>query len=161
MATHATHDSILPSVAFWLCLFLAAALFGAVVLVPKILVAERLAQRHREIESRIDWMQRRNAYLDQVVDAFQNDPEFAAEVARFDLGARSPDEHRVEAEARLAFRLAPPAPPAAVPASMPWWITLLEPFARDEMVRDAALLTAAGLLIAGFAFFPVRHDVEM
>jgi hypothetical protein len=149
---------MVPSIVFWLCLFMAAGLFGAVVLVPKLLVAERLTVRHRELEQQLDWMQRRVDYLGQVAEAFENDPEFAAEVARVDLGAIRPDERRLPAEPVLAFRA--PQPVSILPRARPRWTALLEPLAADQTVRDAALFTAAGLLIAGFAFFPARDDHE-
>lgn len=149
-------DSIFPSIAFWLCLFLSAGLFAVVVLVPKLLVTERLAARHRQLEQRLDGVERRNAHLDQVIEAFHNDPEFVAEVARFDLGATGPGEQRISSEAPFAFRMPPAAPFATRPR--PRWIVVLEPFVVDQWVRDTALFTAAGLLIAGFAFFPVHHE---
>jgi cell division protein FtsB len=157
MSTNSPRDSILPSIAFWLCLFVAAGLFGAVVLLPKWLAAERLAARHRQIEQRLDGLARQNAYLKRMVAALENDPQFAAELARFELGASRPGERRIAADARLAFPAAPAAQPERV---MSGWIRALEPFANDQTVRNAALFTAAGLLVAGFAFFPVRHDDE-
>jgi cell division protein FtsB len=145
-------EPILPSVLFWLCLFAAVTLFGAVFLAPKLIALHRLEVRRSELALRLDRLEQRNTFLVRVIDALENDPEFTAEVARFDLNAAAPDEeHLPVAPVRPGTASAQVARPAA--AWTPWWLPLAELFAADRTLIDACLLTAGGLAVVAFTFF--------
>lgn len=153
------NDRLMPSVAFWLCLFVAAAMFAGVVLSPKLLIGQRLTGKHRHLQRRVTELEHTNGSLERVVTAFRNDPEFAAEVARLDFDAAQPGEQRLAVEPPRAFADPPALDPAAADPPKPiWWCSTLDVLATDQRMRNLTLITAAGLVIVAFGFFPVSSD---
>ena len=149
------NDRLLPSLAFWACLFVAAGLFAGVVLAPKLMISQHLAERHYELSWRLSKLERTNRSLERVVAAFQADPEFAAEVARLDFDAGTPGEQRLAAEPVGAFAAPPEMTlPANNPPTPAWWRPALDILATDRKTRNIALVTAAGLVITAFGLFP-------
>lgn len=145
-------EPILPSVLFWLCIFAAITVFAGVFLAPKLVALHRLELEQDELALRLDRLQRGNAFLERVIDALENDPEFTAEVARFDLDAVAPDEEHLPAPPVLPGATSESVPTTADTAS-PWWLPIAETITEDRTFNDACLLTAGALAVVAFTFF--------
>jgi len=149
-----TAAPVLPSILFWLALFASVGLFSAVVLSPKLVAVALFEQRLADLESRQYDVERRNAYLKRVGDALEHDPQFAAEVARYELGARELNEERIAVKPAL-----PNAPdaPHAQGSTFRWidprWLPLAERLVEDRLASNLCLVLAGGLAVVAFAFF--------
>ncbi|HID24756.1 MAG TPA: hypothetical protein EYP14_20475 [Planctomycetaceae bacterium] len=129
------------------------ALYAAVVLAPKAWVWLNLSAAYRTNVEQLTALQQRIKFLEQVAEALQTDPEFAAEFARLDLAARSPEEERIAVEGHLAWdtrraEMLPEVPPP----SLPWYAPLVRLIAFSRSVRTVILLAAAGVMLLSFTF---------
>jgi hypothetical protein len=150
-------DSVWSLAAFWVVAFIGSGLFAAVLIAPK--WENRLA-----LQARVRYQATQNAYeadlnehFRRVIEAFRNDPEFGAEVARFALGYVSPNEERLPAPIQNWAQPKQP-PPAATPPNM------LDPFVRlfahDRVVRRTATVAAAVFVVFSLAFFNANPGNE-
>ncbi len=144
------------SVAFWLTLFAAAAVYAAVVLSPKMQQMLLLQREYVtgqwelvELEHSVHQMQR-------VAAALQQDPDFAAELARSRFGTPEGNGTALLVSDELSLEAGGPVlrQPAA---ALPWYYPLVATFAGHTRLRQAALATAAGLILAGFGFLHPRY----
>lgn len=151
-------SSWIVSLAFWGALATAAGAYAAVALSPKLLVHAELASRHRENQLRLVRMERRARYLDRVVEALREDPEFAAELARLDFAAAGADDERlpVEAELMLDGRLSAPGESVASEPSLPAYAEAIRPLAERPRLRAGLLAGAAALVLFAFTFLHER-----
>jgi cell division protein FtsB len=144
------------SVVFWGTLLLAAGAYAAVALAPKLLAYGTLSDEYRGLQTRLVTLERRVQYLERVATALEDDPQFAAELARIDFDAARPGDERIavapqhsldarQAGAHVAH------PVTASPAGLP----LLRVLAEDRPVRIALLAAAAVACLAAFTFL---HD---
>jgi cell division protein FtsB len=147
----------LVSLAFWLCLFTAAVLYGTVTLSPKLLAFLELDRQHRTNQWRLVSQERQVAHLQRVIEAQTNDPAFMREQARSDLDVANSDEQRipVESHLRLNIESGNAALPAANP-DLPRYAVLLEFVARSHRVGSALLGAAAILVLYAFTRLYVR-----
>lgn len=146
-------ESLWSLAAFWLITFAAATLFAAVLIAPAWKQREVLKVRVRHLAAQCRYLSDTNDHLDRVILSFKHDPEFSSEMARYELDYGAPGEQRLPAPARNWKRPAPPPEPEPV-ASAP----LLQLFAHDTLVRQAALVTAAVLTVVGLAFFNAPRE---
>lgn len=141
------------SALFWLCLLVAAAMYGSVALAPKLLASLTLKREHYAQQVRLVDLERRVAYLDRVVEAMESEPEFAAQLARVDFDAARPGDERISVEPALSLDAREIAPSQATPASA---ATMLIPLLRQltdrHELRRALLTISAALVIFAFAF---------
>lgn len=143
----------LISLAFWLVLLLAAALYASVALAPKLLACVEHRQKWWKNQERLVTLERRVHYLQDVAEALEKDPQFAAEVARIELQATQPGEERLPVDEELAleavredsdeFRQVHLLPPYA---------PLLVQLTENAALRRLVLLTAAALCLFAFVF---------
>ena len=82
-----SEQSWVPSVAFWLCLFVAAVLFAIPYLAPKLLRHARLSSRYHDNQARLATLSEHCEHLKIVQEALQSDPGFQAELARVEFDA--------------------------------------------------------------------------
>ena len=152
-------SSSLTSVLFWCFLLCALTLYGAVVLAPKAWGWLNLSAAYQTNRDQIAALQQRIKFLEQVAEALENDPEFAAEFARLDLAARSPEEERISVEGHLAWdtrraEMLPEVPPP----TLPWYAPLVRVVAFSPPVRTVILLAAATITLLSFTFL---HDSQL
>ena len=149
-----TVSGLLVSLLFWFCLLLAASLFASVALAPKLAEALRLRDRHTANQLQLVAVERQNERLQRVVEAIQNDREFAAEMTRIEFDAIRSDEEiiPVAADLKLETRgLETPRAPLVVPLA--WhrpWLTLLT---ENDSLRSTLLGAAAVLVVVSFTWF--------
>src|SRR5436190_77972 len=137
----------LTSLAFWACLFMAAALYAAVALAPKLLAYLALEREFEANQWRLIALDRQVSHLEKVIEAQTHDPAFVREQARSAFDMTSPDEQRIPVDSHL--RLSIEAAPAAAnsPArSLPWYSPLLAAVARSRDAGSALLGVAAALV---------------
>jgi cell division protein FtsB len=149
--------SALGSFLFWLCLFVAAGCYAAVVLAPKLVVFESLEAEHAANQWRLVALEKQVAGLRKMIAAAKNDPAFVRELARSDFEIAHPDEQRIPVDSHLTLQIG--GSRAEVPArrtSLPAYAPLLEWLATSRRLGDLLLVAAGGLIIGAFTLFPVR-----
>ena len=147
----------LTSLAFWLCLFTAAALFGTVTLSPKLLAFLVLDREYRTNQWRLVSQERQVAHLKKVIDAQTNDPAFRREQARSDLDVANSDEQRIPVESHLRLNIETGNTGlSATNPELPRYAALLEFVARSHRVGNAMLGAAAILVLYAFTRLYVR-----
>ncbi len=139
---------------FWFVAFTAAALFAAVLIAPKWEDRELLVARAESLAAQCRALSDSNHRLQQVIDAFKHDPNFTSEMARAELDYTAPDEERLPDPPRVEPGRSARQPPRAADT----WAPLLHLFARDKLVRNMALSTAAVFAVVGLAFLHPPHE---
>ncbi len=145
-----TDESVWSLAAFWLVAFAAAGLFAAVLIAPK--WEKKLALRLRAVAraGQCTKLDDANARLRRVIDACKHDPDFTAEVARFEVDYSESGEERVPAPVLDRQRSKPIATDVEpTPVLTPF----LRAFAHDHIIRQASLVTAAVFMVVALAFF--------
>ena len=124
------------SLAFWLVLFGAVGIYASVSLSPKLLTYLELHNEYYVNQVRLVRIEKQVDNLSRVVVALENDPNFAAELARIDFDAERPGDERIPVDAELSLDGRPANASLAVPAaSLPWYGPLLEVLANSHRFR--------------------------
>lgn len=139
---------------FWLCLLGSAALYAPCALASRVVAWVEQRQKYERNQAELVGVQRQVQHLQRVAGALEADPEFAAQLARAELGGARVGTRVVELPAELAIdpRLPPPAQLIEVSAA-PWYLPWLRRLAADESLRRRLLLASAGLFLFGFLVF--------
>jgi cell division protein FtsB len=144
-------ERLLPSLAFWFCLSVAAAIFAVVFLSPRLRTYRDLHRQYDGLERELVASESNVDYLNRVVEALKHDPDFAAELARADFRVAGSEERFAVAPAlrlngvRTDGESATPdaaRPPAPSPLDTP----MLDSLSDNRSVRSS-LLGAASLLV--------------
>jgi len=154
MVTHRTqpsHSGWFTSLAFWLCLFTATALYGTVSLAPQLVVYFNLNRDYQSNEWRAYAMEKEVDRLAKVIEAQTNDPAFLREQARSAFDVAPPDEQRIPVDSHLRLNIESagadlPAPPRA----LPWYAPPLRLVASSHVLGDAMLIMSAVLVLYAF-----------
>ena len=145
------------SLAFWMCLFAAAALYGTVTLSPKLFAFLVLDREYHTNQWRLVLQERQVAHLQKVIEAQTNDPAFMREQARSDLDFGNSDEQRIPVESHLHVNIETGSPDSpTMSPDLPRYAALLEFVARSHSVGNALLGAAAILVLYAFARLYVR-----
>lgn len=152
LASSAGSFGWIVSLAFWLSLFLAAFCLATVALAPKLLVYSALRSEYMRNQARLVALEQQVAHLERVQGALENDPDFAAELARADLGASRPGDERIPVGPPLSLdaALSPSPAEAARKLRAAWYSPLLETLAGHRTVRAVLLIFASAVTLAAF-----------
>jgi cell division protein FtsB len=154
-----TGSGWLTSLAFWLCLFAASALYATVTLSPKLLTFLTLNRQHHANQWKLVSLERQVEHLEKVIDAQKHDPGFLREQARSDFDVASPDDERIPVESHLRLNIGTGSANLTVaPAELPWYSPLLAAVAHSRNVSNALLLAAALLVLYAFAMLYERPE---
>lgn len=139
---------------FWACLIIAAALYAPCVLADRIVLWSELHRKHQSNQASLIAAQQQVQHLQRVADALESDPEFAAQLARADLGAAPDGATVIELPPELSRdpRRLPRATPIDPPFD-PWYLPPMRWIAADASLRRNLLLAAAGVFLFGFLVF--------
>lgn len=138
---------------FWIALLVAGGMYAAVALSPKLVAYFNLRNDHYRTQVKLVTLQRRVTYLKRVMQALENDPEFAAEQARVELGAGRPGDERIEVDSRWHFSPDSEFDPSAFRKNiLPWYLPILKVLATNEPIRRGLLIAAACLSLFAFTF---------
>ena len=152
------------SVAFWLALLVAVAMYALVALSPKLVVYLDAKNQWRENQNRLVQLESKVNYLGRVKDALQNDPEFASELARIELNASRTGDERIPVGHALELHTADPSHTASNrQPNERWFRPQLQRFADDDELRRWLLLGAAVITMFAFTFLhdrPPRQPAE-
>lgn len=146
--------SVGVSVLFWSSLFLAGTLYAAVALSPKVLAWKTLQRERYNHQVRLVTLEWQTRYLKRVVQAFETDPEFAAEQARIDFDANRPGEERIAVDPSLSLdsrQFEPVFPQQNV--SSQWYLIGFDAIASSRQLQRSMLTAAALITILAFTFF--------
>ncbi|MEK6257029.1 MAG: hypothetical protein AABP62_00290 [Planctomycetota bacterium] len=155
-----TVSGLIVSLLFWFCLLLAAGLFAAVALAPKLAETLRLRDLYTTNQLKLVSVERQNEQLQSVVDAIQNDKDFATEMTRIEFDAVRSDEEIIPVAADLKLETrgiqTPRAQPVIPRAWYQPWLTLLT---ENDSLRSMLLGAAAVLVVVSFTWFqPASAD---
>ncbi len=149
----------LTSLAFWLCLFAAAALYATATLSPKLLTFLTLNRQYHANQWKLVSLERQVDHLEKVIDAQKHDPGFMREQARCDFDVASPDDERIPVESHLRLNIGTGSANLTVAAAeLPWYSPLLATAARSRNVSNALLLAAALLVLYAFGMLYERSS---
>jgi cell division protein FtsB len=149
----------LTSLAFWLCLFTAAALYATVTLSPKLLAYLTLNRDYHANQWQLVSVKKQVDHLQKVIDAQKNDPAFVREQARSDFDVASPDEQRIPVDSHLRLNIGTgSADLVVVPPDLPWYAGLLAGVARSRPAANALLGLAAFLVLYSFTLLYERRS---
>ena len=139
------------SLAFWLCLLLAANLFAVVALSPKLIVYLDLRSRFDVNQLRLVALENQAGQLQRVVEAIRGDKDFASELTRIEFDALRPDEEVIPVEVALkldARAFETPLPNLDVVHT--WYEPGVKYLAGDASLRTWLLGAAALLVVVSF-----------
>ena len=148
-------DSVWSLAAFWIVAFIGTSMFAAVLIAPRWEERQALSARVRAQSIQCAYLGDLNDHFRRVIDAFQHDPDFNAEVARLALGCVNPNEEHMAAPVQSWTRPKPPRVEPAQPDALDPFIQL---FAHDKVVRRTALISAAVFIVFSLAFFNAGED---
>jgi cell division protein FtsB len=141
----------LTSLAFWLCLFVCAALYATVTLSPKLLAYLTLNRDYHANQWQLVSLKQQVDHLQKVIDAQKNDPAFVREQARNDFDVAGPDEQRIPVDSRLRLNIGTGnANLVVVPPDLPWYTGILAVVARSRAAANTLLGLAAFLILYSF-----------
>ena len=149
------------SLLFWFCLLLAALLFAAVSLAPKLLDSLQLRSQFDQNQRQLVAMEHQTEQLHRVIEAIQTDADFSAELTRIEFDAVLPGEEVIPVEMDLKLDLrsleTPSLPPIQVVQE--WFEPIVLRLASDTRLRNGFLGAAGLLVIVSFtAFAPARTE---
>ena len=149
----------------WGTLVVAGMLFAAVVLAPKFATQHQLQTRFAENQLRLVELERQAAELERLVHALENDPHFAAELAKLDFAPADSGEEQIAVSAELRWQ-APATifstarlPTRPGQAENDFNTRLIALLAHNHSVRRAMLLLAAFLVAVAFLVLNERCAV--
>ncbi len=139
------------SALFWPCLATGIALGTAAALAPRVVVWSKLHQQYLDGQAELVVRQQQVQQLERVVHALERDPQFAAELARVELGAWAAGSERIALPAALGFdpRVSHSEPTVAV-VRTPWYVPWAELVATNATLRVRLLVAAGALVVAAF-----------
>lgn len=147
------------SLVFWTCLIAAATLYGAVALAPK--VHKYLEVRHQYLTNQVRLVQieKEAVYLKRVRDALENDPEFAAQMAKVDFQMSRGDAESIPVASDLmrGARDFTSSDKPTVPPIEPSY-PFLQLLAESHFWRSFLITMSAGLTLTAFTFL---HHPQM
>lgn len=139
---------------FWLQLLLAALLYGAVALAPKLMIYNDLHDKSIRTQARLVHLEGQVNELRKVVDSLENDPLVMHELARVDLDAVRPGEERIALTSDLVLQSRLTAPFLLdAEVTRAWYVPFLNAFAANRKLRVTCLAVAAMLVLVAFTFF--------
>ena len=142
------------SLGFWCSLFVAAGLYAAVTLSPKLRSVRELDQVRYEQQRRLLHLERLTEQLSLVVEALEHDSQFASEITRLEFDAARPGEELIQVDSELTLspvsvsNTQAPAPHAVADT----WQVTLDRLSADDHLRLRLLGSAALLVILAFTF---------
>lgn len=148
-----SHASWAISLAFWLALLAAIGAYSLVALSPKLLSYIQLRHDYHSTQMRLVSLEHEVDDLHQVVDSLARDPEFVRKLASVEFGARRPGEERIAVDEHLQLSIRDNDPVFEMPAdSLPWYGSMISPFAVNSRLRGTMLLASALTLVFAFMF---------
>jgi hypothetical protein len=92
----------------------------------------------------------------------ERDPDFVQKLASVDFGARRPGEERIPVDEHLQLSIRDNDPDFEGSVdSLPWYGSLVLPFATKSQLRGSMLLAAATILVGAFVFLqPTQASIE-
>lgn len=154
---NAAEPGWLVSLLFWLALLVAAVLYGAVALAPKYLAYLESRHAFHGNQIRLIALQQNERYLEKTVAALENDPDFAAELARVDFNATRPGEEKIPVDPHLSLDARAEPELSITNPRLPWYAPLVTLIAENERLRRNLLIAAAAVVLLAFTFL---HESE-
>ena len=156
------HASWTVSLAFWLALLAAIGVYSLVALSPKLLSYIQLRHDNHAAQMRLVGLEHEVDDLTQVVESLARDPDFVRKLASVEFGARRAGEERIPVDEHLQLSNRDNDPVFEMPAdSLPWYGSAVYPFAVNNHLRGAMLLTSALTLVLAFMFLQPTTTVSV
>ena len=143
---------LVVSLLFWTLLLIAATLYGAVALSPKLLIWSELHADYVKTQTQLVSLEQRVTELRDVTQALENDPRILQELARVDLDAAAADEERIELPVELTLQSRLSAERNIPEVTRVWYLPIVRVFVENERLRTTSLLSASALVLIAFVF---------
>lgn len=143
---------LVVSLLFWTLLLLAAVLYGAVSLSPKLLTWSDLRGDYLKTQTQLVGLEQRVAELRHITQALENDPRILQELARVDLDAAGADEERIQLPAELTLQSRVNADTNVPVVTRAWYLPIVRAFVENQRLRQTSLISAAALVLIAFVF---------
>jgi len=138
------------SLAFWMTLLIAAAMYGCVALAPRLFAwieirHDYLTNAHQlqALESEVD-------YLERVRDALKSDPEFVRRMAAASIAEDIGDAEVIPVSGTLIFGSEDQLQERMPEIEKPVGALLVQRFAADRQLRNGLLVSASLLVVFAF-----------
>jgi len=146
--------SIWLSLAFWMSLIIAAALFASVALATRVLTYGELEGRAQALRLRLIEIDDRCQRLEKVVTALRQDPQFLDHWKRAEFETKEPTEEVLSTEMDLNLtEVWAPRNESPLTIVRPWWLSTVAYFAYSSQLRIGLLSASAALILVAFTFF--------
>ena len=150
----------IASLLFWLSLIVAVGLFAIATLSPRLHDWIRLRNRYHANQVRLVGLEKQIDFLSTVSSELRDNPDFAAELARVDLGLTRFGDERIPVSDELTLRTARQVSLQNTPEiPLPAWSPFVDQFALSRRLR-LAIVVAAGVLIV-LAFTCMNESSEL
>lgn len=146
------------SLAFWLALLFAAAVYGVVVLSPRWFAHSELKQKHSVNQTKLVQLESNVNQLQRVVTALEQDPQFVRELARTEFDVSRFGEERISVEPSLALEATAAEPLELMHSANFFSAPVLQTFAENGPIRRYLLILAAGTVLFAFVFL---HESQL
>lgn len=149
------------SLLFWGQLLLAAVVYGAVALAPKVVTLIALRNDHLVTQAQLVWLEQQVQELQQVTEVLENDPRILQELARIDLDVTRPGETRIPLDSDLMLQSRITEQRPMMPdVTRRWYEPLVSAFAINQQLRRVSLLSAIVLILISFTFFHPSQSAQ-
>lgn len=143
---------LVVSLLFWSLLLIAATLYGAVSLSPKLLTWTELHTDYVKTQTQLVSLEQRVTELRDITQALENDPRILQELARVDLDAAAADEERIELPVELTLQSRMSAETTQPAVTRSWYLPIVRAFVENQHLRQTSLWSAAALVLIAFVF---------
>ena len=149
------------SLAFWLMLFTASAMYALVALAPRWIDNMQLVADKQANKRRLLALEQEVEDMNTVLVAVESDPEFKAELARLDFSVKRPGDEDIPVDERYLVDARSRAGDIQAEPILPWHAAFVRPFAESDSLRRLTLFAAAVLTIVAFTFVQESQEAQL
>jgi len=148
-------DPVIPfegtiSVAFWMSMLTAMAIYAAIALAPRLDESIALQQRFYRDAAYSSVLMQEVEHLTRVANALERDAEFRHRVAAIELQVSPRGTTEIPVSKTLGYDARIPVIQEPVVPKVPWYAELVHDLSRPTVLRSRLLLSAIGLLTVAF-----------
>lgn len=149
------------SLLFWTQLLIAAVLYGAVALAPKVNTLLDLSADSQSLNSQLVDLEKQVTDMKKVTEALEHDPRVLEELARLNLDVTRPGEESIPVGSELMLQNEMTrARTLPHEFERPWYVSVVHAFATNHALRNSLLFAAAVLVLISFTFFHASQAAQ-
>lgn len=146
-------ESIFLSLAFWLTLLLASAMYAVLCLSPRLSEHARLTRQSYELQFEAEQRSQEIRHLRRVAQAMQQDAEFISRIARNEFSLAEDGSQQIQVATELGYDARVPGPSQGKRDYVdPWYLDLIELLCNRTSLRNQWTWSILGLYFFAFVF---------